>query len=56
MLIYFVEEAKNEIYAKFSKSLVDNGILFVGSSEQIVASLEFDLRAIKTYFYQKDKK
>ena len=56
VLIYFVEDAKNEIYAKFSDSLVDKGILFVGSSEQIVGSQDFGLKAIKTYFYQKDKK
>lgn len=56
VLIYFVEEAKEEIYGKFSDALVDKGILFVGSSEQIVNSLEYNLKAIKTYFYQKDKK
>ncbi|MBE5935675.1 MAG: protein-glutamate O-methyltransferase CheR [Lachnospiraceae bacterium] len=56
VLIYFIEEAKDEIYQKFSNSLVDNGILFVGSSEQIVSSHLFGLKAIKTYFYKKDKK
>ena len=53
VLIYFVEEAKNEIYAKFSDSLSRKGVLFVGSSEQIVNCREFDLEAIKTYFYEK---
>jgi chemotaxis protein methyltransferase CheR len=56
VLIYFVEEAKEDIYGKFSNALKNNGILFVGSSEQIVSSLDYDLKAIKTYFYQKDKK
>ena len=56
VLIYFVEEAKEDIYGKFSDALKNNGILFVGSSEQIVSSLDYDLKAIKTYFYQKDKK
>ena len=53
VLIYFVEEAKNEIYAKFSDSLSRKGVLFVGSSEQIVNCREFDLEAVKTYFYEK---
>lgn len=53
VLIYLIEDAKNEIYTKFSRSLVKNGILFVGSSEQIVNSKEFGLESIKTYFYEK---
>lgn len=53
VLIYFMEEAKDDIYLKFSESLVQNGILFVGSSEQIVNSINFNLKAIKTYFYKK---
>ena len=53
VLIYLIEEAKDEIYVKFSRSLVKKGILFVGSSEQIVNCKQFGLEAIKTYFYEK---
>lgn len=36
VMIYFTEEAKVEIYRKFNRSLVKNGILFIGSAEQIL--------------------
>lgn len=55
VLIYFIEDAKNEIYAKFSKSLSHKGVLFVGSSEQIVNCREYGFEAAKTYFYEKVK-
>lgn len=32
VLIYFTEEAKNEVYEKFAKALKDGGILFIGSN------------------------
>lgn len=54
VLIYLVEEAKDEIYAKFSNVMTKEGLLFVGSSEQIVNSKLFDLTPIKTYFYTKN--
>ncbi len=47
VMIYFTEEAKFEIYKKFNKSLVNNGILFIGSSEQIL-----DFRSLN--FYRKN--
>ncbi len=55
VLIYFTEEAKDSIYKKFNRSLVDDGILFVGSTEQIIGSQKYDFKAIKTFFYQKSK-
>ena len=36
-----------------TNSLISNGILFVGSSEQIVNSIDYKLKSIKTYFYKK---
>lgn len=54
VLIYLVEEAKDEIYAKFSHCMTKDGLLFVGSSEQIVNCKNFDLMPIKTYFYKKN--
>lgn len=35
VMIYFTEEAKDQIYHNFSKALKIGGILFVGSTEQI---------------------
>ncbi len=53
VLIYFTEEAKAEIYANFSKALNPDGILFVGSTEQIIGPQKYNLKAIKTFFYTK---
>jgi len=55
VLIYFTEEAKNEIYIKFNRSLKEKGILFVGSTEQIIMSNRFNLYPLKTFFYIKEK-
>ena len=30
VVIYFTEEAKDEIYRKFNRSLVNDGLLFIG--------------------------
>ena len=53
VLIYFTEEAKAEIYSNFSKSLNPEGILFVGSTEQIISPQKYNLKPIKTFFYTK---
>ena len=46
VLIYFTEEAKEEVFAKFSKSLIPEGCLFIGSTEQIIQY---------SFFYGKNK-
>lgn len=53
VLIYFTEEAKNGIYTKFSQSLSKEGILFVGSTEQIIGSQKYQLQPYRIFFYQK---
>lgn len=53
VLIYFTDEAKNMIYQNFSNSLVDNGILFVGSTEQIFNPDEYKYQVFDTYIHQK---
>jgi chemotaxis protein methyltransferase CheR len=53
VLIYFTEESKTAIYQKFNNSLKQDGILFVGSTEQIILSGRYNFKAIKTFFYQK---
>ncbi|BBF42101.1 chemotaxis protein methyltransferase CheR [Lachnospiraceae bacterium KM106-2] len=53
VMIYFTEEAKNEIYKKFHNALKPKGVLFVGSTEQMIQSKEFGYDTLKSFFYQK---
>lgn len=53
VVIYFTEEAKDEIYRKFNKSLVDDGVLFIGSTEQITNYKDFNFRRKKSFFFEK---
>lgn len=53
VLIYFTEEAKNDVFIKFNKSLAKDGILFIGSTEQMVnfQSMGYDRKNL--FFYHK---
>lgn len=53
VLIYFTEEAKDEVYCKFNKSLVKGGVLFVGSTEQIINYRSMGYLSKKLFFYEK---
>lgn len=53
VLIYFTEEAKKQIYLNFNRALADDGILFVGSTEQIIMAQEYGFESYKIFFYQK---
>ena len=53
VVIYFTEDAKNEIYKRFSDSLVKDGTLFVGSTEQIIKPSSCGFEAFNTFFYKK---
>ncbi|WP_096270459.1 CheR family methyltransferase [Paucisalibacillus globulus] len=53
VLIYFTDNAKDTIYQNFSNALTNNGILFVGSTEQIFSPNKFRLALLDTFFYQK---
>ena len=55
VLIYFTEEAKSQIYVQFNKSLRSEGILFVGSTEQIIMASKYHFSPLKTFFYEKIK-
>ncbi|MCX7709616.1 MAG: protein-glutamate O-methyltransferase CheR [Clostridia bacterium] len=55
VLIYFTEEAKDGIYKKFNSSLKNEGILFVGSTEQIILCNKYNFKPLRTFFYMKDK-
>ena len=53
VLIYFTEEAKDEIYKKFNSSLKKDAILFVGSTEQIIQPQNLQFATYKSFFYKK---
>lgn len=53
VMIYFTEEAKDQIYSDFAKALKPGGILFVGSTEQIFNPAKYGLESVETFFYRK---
>ncbi len=53
VLIYFTEEAKDEVFRKYYKSLASKGILFIGSTEQIINYKEIGYDRKSSFFYQK---
>lgn len=54
VLIYFTEEAKNDVFARFSKSIVKDGCLFIGSTEQIINYKQMDYYRKNSFFYGKE--
>ena len=54
VVIYFTEEAKDEIYKKFHSSLVKGGYLFIGSTEQIMNYKEIGFLRNKSFFFEKE--
>lgn len=55
VLIYFTEEAKDEVYRKFNDSLVNHGILFIGSTEQVMDYKSIGYKRRSSFYYEKDK-
>jgi chemotaxis protein methyltransferase CheR len=53
VMIYFTEEAKSQLYQRFSDALRPGGILFVGSTEQIFNPKQYGLESVATFFYVK---
>ena len=53
VLIYFTEEAKDEVFRKFQKSLKSGGYLFIGSTEQIINHKDVGFERKNSFFYQK---
>ena len=53
VLIYFTEEAKDEIFEKYYRSLANNGVLFIGSTEQILKYKEIGYKRMDSFFYRK---
>lgn len=53
VIIYFNKEVKEQLYQKFSDSLVPGGILFTGATETIYKPELYNLEKIGTFLYQK---
>ena len=53
VVIYFTEEAKDEVFRKFFKSLKKGGVLFIGSTEQIINYKEIGFDRKNSFFYVK---
>lgn len=53
VVIYFTDEAKDSVYQKFNRSLVRNGVLFIGSTEQIIHAKELGFESMDSFFYHK---
>ena len=54
VLIYFTDEAKHDVYEKFSQSLVEGGILFIGSTEQVMDYKTMDYKRRYSFYYEKE--
>ncbi len=52
VLIYFTDEAKDIIYRKFHASLKKEGILFIGSTEQIMSPGNSGFKNRHSFFYE----
>ncbi len=53
VVIYFTEEAKTEVYKKFYQTLVPGGLLFIGSTEQVMEYKEIGYQRESSFFYKK---
>ena len=53
VLIYFTDEAKENIYRKFYRSLKSGGVLFIGSTEQVADYKEIGFGRRNSFFYDK---
>ena len=53
VVIYFTEEAKDQLYANFFKALKPGGILFVGATEAILNFRKLGYTSYQPFFYQK---
>ncbi len=53
VLIYFTDEAKDEVFAKFNKSLKPGGVLFIGRTEQIVNYKELNYKKKSSFFFER---
>ncbi len=55
VLIYFTEEAKDDIFRKYYNTLAPGGILFIGSTEQIINYKDIGFVRKNSFYYEKPK-
>jgi len=53
VLIYFTEDAKDEVFVKFRQALAPSGVLFIGSTEQIMNYKEIGYARKNSFFYER---
>lgn len=53
VVIYFTDEAKDRVYRNFYNTLVGDGILFIGNTEQIIHADQIGFKATDSFFYHK---
>ncbi len=53
VVIYFTEEAKQQLYKKFFNALRSEGILFIGSTESILNARDIGFGSQLNFFYQR---
>lgn len=53
VIIYFTQEAKEYVFKKLAESLKEGGILFLGNTERIFNPLNYKLKPVDLFFYEK---
>lgn len=53
VVIYFKEKTKEQLYGKFYRALRPGGILFMGSTEQIIQAKILGFESAATFFYRR---
>ena len=53
VIIYFTDEAKDQLMHRFSQSLRPGGYLFLGGTEHIKQPGKYQLESVETFFYRK---
>jgi chemotaxis protein methyltransferase CheR len=54
VVIYFTDEAKDEIYRKFFKTLKNKGVLFIGNTEQITNYKDIGFTRLSSFYFEKE--
>lgn len=53
VLIYFTDEAKDSVFKQYYECLKPDGVLFIGSTEQILNYKEIGYKRMDSFFYQR---
>lgn len=55
VVIYFTEEAKDQLYRRFHAALRPDGVLFVGGTESLLRAREMGYATVAPFFYRAEK-